>query len=137
MTTFFIGASNGKWSATITTVEELDRILDGLSLEPGEIPYTVAVIIPDESRRFPLMLEIGFGHPERSYAFHVGPDDAAWAYEPGLAGVEGWVMDYGGTATDIDEDQNRVTIAGAREAARRFVATGGQRPTNLEWDDDD
>lgn len=136
MTTFHVGATSGKWSGEITAVDELDRILDSLILEPGEIPYTVAVIIPDETRRFPLMLEIGFGHRERSYAFHVGPDDAAWAYEPGLPEVEGWVINYGGTATDIGPYQSRVTIAGAREAARQFVATGGLRPTNLAWDED-
>lgn len=137
MTTFVVSASNGRWSTRIVTVAELDRVLDDAVVAPGELPYSVAIIVADDSTADPVMMEIGVGHPERSFAFYTGgPDDGAWAYEAVVPEISGWIIDYGGQATDVADHQTRVTAATAREAARRFVATDGRRPGNLHWDGD-
>jgi hypothetical protein len=120
----------------VTTVEELDRVLDSITVAPGALPYSVAIIVPDGSR-YPVTLEIGVGHADRSFAYYIGPgdDDAAWAFQPDLAPVEGVVIDYAGQATEVWPERSRVSVHAARDAARRFVATGGRRPDNVSWDD--
>lgn len=135
MTTFVVSASNGRWSTEIATVAELDRLLDDVAVVPGELPFTVAIVVPDRAAPIPVMMEVGVGHPERSWAFYVGEheEDAGWAYDPAVPEAGEILINYGGQGTEIDADRARVTPAGAREAARRFVATGGQHPTNLGW----
>jgi hypothetical protein len=120
----------------ITTVEELDQVLDSVAVSPRGLPYSVAIVIPDGSR-YPVTLEIGVGHAERSFAYWIGPgdDDAAWALQPDLAPVEGILIDYAGQSTEVWPERSRVSVQAAREAARRFVATGGRRPDNVSWDD--
>ena len=120
----------------VSTVEDLDQVLDSITVAPGERPYSVAIIVPDGSR-YPVTLEIGIGHAERSFAYYIGPgdDDAAWAFQPELAPMEGIVVDYAGQPTEVWPERSRVSVQAARAAARRFVATGGRRPDNLSWDD--
>ena len=134
--TFRVAWGRGEGGTDVATVGELDRVLDGINVRPGGLPYSVGILIPDGSDD-PVLLEIGVGHPERSFAFYSsGEDDAAWAYQPDLAPVEGIVVDHGGQATDVWPQRSRVTVAAAREAARRVVASGGHRPDNLSWDDE-
>ena len=139
MTTFDItwGGDTTGGQDKVTTVEQLDEVLRVLTTTPHGLPYSVAIVIQDGSR-FPVMLEIGVGHHERSVAYWVGPgdDDAAWAFEPGLAPVDGILVDYAGQATGLWPERSRVSVESAREAARRFVATGGRRPDNLSWEDE-
>lgn len=124
-------------AAGIATVTELDRVLDGITVEPDGLPYSVAIFIPDDTTPYPVTLEIGVGHPDRSFAFHVGGrDQAAWAHEPSVPEGDGMLIDYAGQATDLAPHQTQVTPVGARQAAREFVSTGGTRPTNLQWDDE-
>jgi len=120
----------------VSTVAELDQVLDAIPVEPGTLPYSVAIIVPDDTR-YPVTLEIGVGHAERSFAYYIGPgeDDAAWAFQPDLAPVDGIVIDYAGQATEVWPERSRVSVEAARDAARRFVTTGGHRPDNLSWDD--
>ena len=138
MTTFDVtwGGDATGGAEKVTTVEDLDRVLDSITVTPGTLPFSVAIIVPDVSR-YPVTLEIGVGHPERSFAYYIGPgdDDAAWAFQPDLAPVEGILIDYAGQATEVWPERSRVSIHAARDAARRFVATGGRRPDNLAWDD--
>ena len=135
MTAFDVSWGGDGGATGITTAAELDRVLDGIVVGPGRMPYSVAIYVPDESDLIPVMLEIGIGHPERSFAFYVGEReaDAGWAHEPGVPEGDDMLVDHAGQATDVDPFRTRVTVAGAREAARRFVASGGRRPTNLEW----
>lgn len=136
MTTFRIAWGRGEGGADMATVRDLERVLDSIEVRPDGLPYSVGILIPDGGDD-PVILEIGVGHPERSFAFYSsGDDDAAWAYQPDVAPVGGIVVDYGGEATDVWPERSRVTVEAAREAARRFVASGGGRPDNLSWDDE-
>jgi hypothetical protein len=138
VTTFDVtwGSNTTGGQDKIAMVEQLDQVLDSVAVSPGGLPYNVAIVIPDGSR-YPVMLEIGIGHAERSFTYWVGlgDDDAAWAFQPELAPVEGIVIDYAGQATEVWPERSRVSAQAAREAARRFVATDGRRPDNVSWDD--
>ena len=138
MTTFDVtwGSDTAGGADKVTTADELDRVLDAITVTPGGLPYSVAIIVPDGTR-YPVTLEIGIGHPERSFAYYVGPgdDDAAWAYEPDLTPVDGIMIDYAGQATELWPERSRVSTHAARTAARHFITTSGHRPDNLSWDD--
>jgi len=137
VTTFDISWGTGEGATGITTVADLDRVLDTITVEPDRLPYSVAIIVPDDGNPYPVTLEIGVGHAHRSFAFHVaGRDEAAWAYEPAVPETDGMLVDYAGQATDLAPHQTRVMPDTTRQAARQFVSTGGSRPTNLQWDDD-
>jgi hypothetical protein len=85
----------------VTTVADLDRVLDDIVVPAGDLPYSVGIVIPDGSP-FPVMLEVGIGHPERSFAYHVAGDgSSAWGYQDELDPVDGIVVNYAGTATDL------------------------------------
>ena len=136
MTTFDISWGTGGGASGIADVADLDRVLDGITVEPDGLPYSVAIFIPDDTTPYPVALEIGVGHPDRSFAFHVGGrDQAGWGREPSVREGDGMLVDYAGQATDLAPHQTQVTPGSARQAAREFVGTGGARPTNLEWDD--
>jgi hypothetical protein len=137
VTTFDVSWGTGDGATGIATVADPDRVLDSITVEPGGLPYSVAIIVPDEANPYPVTLEIGVGHLHRSFAFHVASrDQAAWGYAPSVPEGDGMLVDYAGQATDLAPHQTRVTPDTARQAARQFVSTGGLRPTNLEWDDE-
>jgi hypothetical protein len=82
-------------------------------------------------------LEIGVGHPERSFVVWLGPGGGLGvepAAPPWPEDAPAIGFDYGGDAVFINADRGRVTPAAAREAAREFVRTG-RRPTCIEWAD--
>jgi hypothetical protein len=132
-----VGWGGRTGTAEVYTAAELDEVLDRIHVPAGELPYSVGIVIPDDSI-FPAMLEIGIGHPDRSFAYHVSHDgDSAWAYQPELEPLEGVTVNYAGTPTEIWPERARVTPGAARNAAREFVTTGGQRPSSLAWDSDE
>jgi hypothetical protein len=125
----------------VSSVAELDEFLDQVT-KLGE-PYVVGVYPPDyrNSDTSPWDdppaggLELGVGHPERSFLFWHG-EGGGWGHEPDLppladheADIEfrhfNEVMYCGG-------ERGRVRPATARQAARQYVETG-QRPTAVEW----
>lgn len=121
---------------TVHTADELDAALDQIAVPPGGMPYSVAIFDLGESS-YPL-LEIGVGHSERSWAFHVAQDgDAAWGYQPEVEPMPGIIFDYAGQATEAWPERARLTPEAARAAAREFVASGGKRPASLSWDTDE
>jgi hypothetical protein len=131
--TFLVGWGRDVGSAQVTTAAELDQVLDGIEAEPSNLPFSVSIVLADGSE-LPPLLELGVGHPDRSFAYHVGADGtSAWAYQPGVTPVEGFIFDYGGVATDAWPERTRVTPSAVRAAAREFVTTGGHRPTSLQW----
>ncbi|MFB6393540.1 Imm1 family immunity protein [Polymorphospora lycopeni] len=131
--TIQISWGRGAGSATVDSVTGLDTVLDSIT-PTGGLPYCVSLIVPDGSD-FPPMLQICVGHPERSFAYHVAADGSSgWAHQPELDNGPAFTFDYAGTPTDAWPERTRVTPAGARAAAREFLASGGGRPSNLAWD---
>jgi hypothetical protein len=45
------------------------------------------------------------------------------------------LIDYAGQATEVWPERSRISVHAARDAARRFVATGGRRPDNVSRDE--
>lgn len=134
MIIYHVGWGRGAGTAQVSTAAELDAVLDSIVVAPQGLPYSVSIVAPD-GPDFPPMLEICVGHPERSFLYHVGDDGGrAWAYQPDLPPGSEFLFDYGGVATDAWPERTRVTPSAARDAARRFIASGGKRPRNLSWD---
>jgi hypothetical protein len=82
---------------------------------------------------FPGGLQIGVGHPERSFVYWLG-DGGGTAVEPGLpSGPDGVRFDYGGQPIFPAPEELRVRAVTAREMAREYVQTG-QRPEGVGWE---
>lgn len=134
--TYRVGWGGGAGSAVVDTPGELDKVLDGITVERDDLPYCVSISVAADDSLIPVMLQICVGHRDRSFVFHVaGDDSAAWGYEPDVEEGGDFVFDYGGVATDTWPERTRVTVSAAREAAREFVTKSGERPTNLRWDE--
>lgn len=125
----------GKGAASVSTVAELDAVLDTIGQGHTErLPYCVTLVAPGGAD-FPVMLDICVGHPERSFVYHLAADGgSAWGHQPDLDPGPAFTFDYAGTPTDAWPERTRVTNTTAREAARQFLAGGGQRPRALAWE---
>ncbi|MEU8333647.1 Imm1 family immunity protein [Micromonospora arborensis] len=125
----------GDGAVSVTTVAELDATLSSVARDhPERLPYCVTLVAPSGAD-FPVMLDICVGHPQRSFVYHVGADgSSAWGYEPDLEAGPPFTFDYAGTPTDAWPERTRVTNASAREAARQFLTSDGQRPSALAWE---
>jgi hypothetical protein len=134
MTTYRVSWGRGDGAAVVTTVAELDAVLDTITTGPTGLPYSVSVFV-DNGDDFPPMIDICVGDPDTSFAYHVAADgSSAWGYEPGVPPQADLVFDYAGQATDAWPERTRVTPGAARQAAREFVTLDGERPVNLQWD---
>lgn len=114
-----------------STIVELDEVLDRIAAapEPTAVDIIPADIPPGERR----LLQIGLGHPQRSFVFYLGAPAGGYARE---SGVPEWdeeiVFDHGGEPTEYLPEWTRVTPMAAREAAREYLRTG-TRLTLLGW----
>lgn len=121
----------------IATVEELDAFLDKATATGDQYGIQIALgSIADEAERtfedWRPVLQIGVGHPERSFLVWYG-EPFGWACEPDLLALaETLVFNCGGEAEERSPSATRVGAETAREAARQFIRTG-TRPANVEW----
>ncbi|MFY1673863.1 Imm1 family immunity protein [Plantactinospora sp. WMMB334] len=120
---------------------ELDAALDEAAA--SGVPRVVGIYPPEHlagdaspwDEPQPPALQIGVGHPDRSFVLWLGPeggigveaDAPSWP-----SGAPDIAFDYGGDAVFAGPTRARVTPATARQAAREFVRTG-QRPTCVQW----
>lgn len=121
----------------VATADALDAVLDRVETQrsPDGVPFKVD-IVRDDPDGFPVGLQLGIGHNDRSFVLYIGDPASGYAYE---AALELWpddlVFDYGGQPTEYLPEETRVTPAMAREVARVYVRTG-ERPTCVTWDAD-
>lgn len=118
------------------TVEEMDALLDELDAASRErpLPYAVTVWTGPEAD----------GRDGPALTFVVGTDTSPvqWSSPGPPYGRASWnggsddepyfVANFGGQWSELDAWMP-IPIADAREAARRFFATGGQCPDNITW----
>ncbi|MEV7990171.1 Imm1 family immunity protein [Micromonospora sp. NPDC085948] len=124
----------GDGAASVSTIAELDAMLDTISQAHTEqMPYCVTLVAPGGAE-FPVMLGICIGRPDRSLGYHVAADGSAWGYQPDLEPGPAFTFGYAGTPTDAWPERTRVSDATARQAARQFLTSGGQRPPALAWE---
>jgi hypothetical protein len=116
----------------VADARELDALLDALT-EQAEVSGPVVVGIYRQDGTHWFGMDVGIGHPERSFLFATG-DDGGYGFEPGL---EPWPedisFDYGGTPTDYHPEETRVRSVTARRAARELVTTG-RLPGCVQWE---
>jgi hypothetical protein len=117
---------------TVVTTDELDTVLDAIA----GVGRPVMVDLFDPERDDPwgerALIQIGVGHPDRSFVMFDA--DSVWAVDPDTPPSRHAIwFDYGGTPTEYSPNRTRVTPETARQAAREFLARGGQRPTCVQW----
>ena len=121
----------GPMTAEVSTVAELDELFDTITdqAKADGFPAGVVLYLDDEGPDGPgLMLGLG-----REWSVLMdGP-----LYVPGdLDGGEPSAWFYGNQWSYAGPNHG-IPTEDAREAARGFVRTGGQRPTSVEWVEDD
>jgi hypothetical protein len=118
--------------ARVTTVAELDDLLDHIHRDPGrrEAPPLVELVMDGTDRA----LDIGLGRTEHSVliwhdddADEVLTSTSTGELDPGPDAA----FNFGGTWTHI-ADGSAIPVELARHAAREFAETG-RRPTCIEW----
>ena len=124
----------------ITTVEELDAIIDEVKTESVEnsLPIVMTVtrsdVVDDSEFPVPYGVCVSIGHPERSYALYIGLPQGGVAVEPDL---DPWpkplLFDFGGEETEYPPTSTRLRSETATRIVREYVATG-LRPTGVEWE---
>jgi hypothetical protein len=120
------------YEVEISTVAELDAVLDQVAVHAATEKVPFAVQVHDDAAPGSVML--GVGHPERSFVDWLVPDGLhQYAYEPKFApGGEPIGFDVYGDWREHPPEKLRVHPGTAREAAREYVRTG-RRPTGVEW----
>jgi len=124
-----------------STVAELDAALDEAAA--SNVPQVVGIYPPEYlagdaspwDGPLPPALQIGVGHPDRSFVLWLGPEggvEVEAGAPPWPSGAPDIAFGYGGDAVFAGPARARVTPATARQAAREFVRTG-QRPTCVQW----
>jgi hypothetical protein len=118
----------------ITAAQELDPLLEEAAEQARTSgPVVVSIYRHDDGHW--VGMDIGVGHPERSFAFY-NDTGGGYGFE---ASLELWaddiVFDYGGAPTEYHAEETRVRPAAALHAAREYVATG-RRLTCLLWSEE-
>ncbi|WJK33354.1 Imm1 family immunity protein [Solwaraspora sp. WMMA2065] len=81
-------------------------------------------------------VQVGVGHPDRSFVLYFGEPAGGYAVEPG---IEPWSCEiefgYGGQPTSYHPAETRITPDVAFVLVRQLIATDN-RPTGVTWDED-
>jgi len=120
----------GQEPAQVSTVAELDELLDRLHFDPvlRDAPPLVELVTPDETRA----LDVGLARPDYSVLlWHDDDADEVLASKGTIGTNTDAAFNFGGTWTHIP-DRSAIPIELARQAAREFLTTG-RRPTCVEW----
>ncbi len=116
----------------VATVAELDAALDEAT--DTDRPQVVGIYPPEHfntdaspwEEELPPALQIGVGHPQRSFVLWLGPDGGVGVdpeAKPWPEGSPGIEFDYAGSPIFCGPDRAAVTPQTAREAARQFLRT--------------
>jgi hypothetical protein len=125
---------DGHGLAELSTAEEVGTLLDSIGAQCAKADTLVVVYVypSDEDDGLPTGMQIGVGHPERSFAYWMG-DEGGVASEPDLSpGPAGLGFDYGGQPFFPTPDELRIRPETARLLAQDYVRTG-RRPTRTDW----
>lgn len=120
----------------VATVADLDALLDELDAESREqvLPYAVSLWTgphSDGDAGYALTLVVGTTTSPVQWTAPRPPYSRA-SWNGGRDDEPYFPANYGGERSEL-EAWMPVSTADAREAARRFFASGGQCPDNLRW----
>lgn len=114
----------------VATAEEMDAVLREIA---GERTRVVVGVYRKDAGRW-VGMDVGIGHPERSFVFF-NDRHGGYGSEPGIEAWDGDIsFDDGGRATDYHPEETRVLAETAMRAAQEYVTTG-QQPTCVVWQD--
>lgn len=121
---------------TVETVEALDALLDELDAESREQPLPYAVTVwtgrgANGDKGYALTFAVGTETSPVQWTAP-GPPYSRASWNGGTDDDPLFATNWGGQLSELDAWMP-VPIADAREAARRFFASGGQCPNNLRW----
>ena len=121
----------------VGTIDELDALLDDLDRISRDqiLPYAVAIWTGERENGddgYSLTLVVGTETSPVQWTCP-GPPYSRASWNGGSDEEPCFATNYGGERTDLDAWMP-IPIADAREAARRFFATGGACPDNLTWE---
>ncbi|GAB2918129.1 hypothetical protein GCM10027280_01450 [Micromonospora polyrhachis] len=122
----------GTGHATLSNPEQVDAVLAPLH-QAGQ-PVVVDVFRYRDGRPDG-GVQVGVGHPERSFVLYFGHPEGGYAVEPGVGPWDGDIeFSYGGQATEYHPTETRITPVRALEVVRQLIATD-ERPSSVEWDE--
>lgn len=127
MTTYTVTYGFGPKQATVTDTVELDRVLDEATLEASTEGLPGVVYIATGGLRAP-MLVLGVGRDDFSFLSCEGGHASG-----NLDGGQPTAWYYAGDHHSEIPGGRGIPVKEAREAAREFVRSGGERPGNVEW----
>lgn len=121
----------GTGHAVVTDPSQIDAVLGPLQ-EAGR-PCVVDVFRYRDGRPDG-GVQVGVGHPDRSFVLYFGEPDGGYAVEPGIAPWSCEIeFSYGGQLTGYEPAETRITPERAIALVREVIATDG-RPTGVAWD---
>lgn len=117
----------------VSTAAELDAALDKAA--EADTPRVVGIYPPEHfnedtsawDEELPPSLEIGVGHPDRSFALWLGPEGGIGveaAIAPWPDGAPDIAFDYGGDPVFCGPDRTQVTPAAARTGQHTNILKG-------------
>lgn len=123
MTMYEVDSDRG--TITVSTVDELDAVLDRATEEARESELPYVVYVTADGTEDASALGLGVGH-DWSWVTYEG-----WRSSGSLDGGKHSAWSYGRQHTELPPGIG-IPNTTVREAARQFVRTG-HRPTNVVW----
>ncbi len=126
---------NASGATTVTTAADLDRVLDAVAAMSGP---TLAELYTDGDPE-KSWLEVGL-HGERASLRYVGDDAPNGAHSKGETfplPPGGEVLYYFMNNPREYPDDAEIPVDIARQAAHDFLTSGGQRPSGVNWTEQD
>lgn len=123
-------------SREVSTVTELDTLLDELDAESRTLPLPYAVTLwtgphPDGDRGYALTLVVGTETSPVDWSCP-GPPYGRASWNGGTTDQPYFVADSGGQWSELPAWMP-IPTPEARESARRFFTSAGQCPDNIPW----
>jgi hypothetical protein len=115
------------------TVEELDRIIDDLLVQPYEFSMANLYIAGHESENPIVELSVGLD-PDRGVGGlqYLHGDDGRWFSKGQTSTYDEVVYCYYGNGCAYPRD-SEIPVDAVRAAVAEFLATDGQRPKTVTW----
>jgi hypothetical protein len=126
--------AGGHGIAAVSKLSELDTVLDDIearAVEAGKL-FVVHIYASEDDDGLPGGVQIGVGHPQRSFAYWLG-DEGGTAFEPDVPpGPADLRFDYGGQPILPTPGELRLRPATARQIVRDYLQTP-TRSSSVSW----
>jgi hypothetical protein len=119
---------NADEPTVVSTPDELDEVLDLVAGQGG--PRIVELLVHDDPAR--AIFDVGL-HGQRGTLYFSNPDHPDGCYSRGNEAASGpLIYYYMGSDTEYPANAE-LPLDTIRQAAHEYLTTGGNRPTNIDW----